>query len=615
MKRLAIALLSLFALALHAQDATVNKDITTVTYRSANHVSITRHKEVTIHNKKADRLACFSEGLDHKAIDLGSFSGSVTDATGKVLKKFKKGDLQMSEYSSNFKTNAYYVYNEYTPSQFPVRVTYDYTLEVSNLTVWLAELDPVPDYNVNVEEASYKLTVPRGFGVRYYTQNTDAQVEKTNVMMGDSPMYVYTVAMSNIPAMKEEPLSPSFGDMRPLVEFVPETFNCYGVEGSFESWEALGKWHWDLYSGRQTMPAMLAGDVESIKLASPEERVEKCCALLRSRTRYVSIQLGIGGWQPELASVTAQTGFGDCKALTCLMMGVLEYVGIKSYPVIVNTKQKRLKRDFASLGQCNHVLLCVPQEKDTLWIECTNLEIPANYRHDGIAGHDGVILTPEGGRFVTIPDYAPEENRWDSDITIVPTAEGKTQLDIRHTATNAQYENIYGLTHRTEQEQKKVLTGRWNLGRVEMFKNFEVKAEENAPLITTTISTESTGYANVAGSRLFIPANPMHKSHSLLPEVKNRTQNVEMLSGYEDKECVHIVLPEGYVVESVPKAMHVETPYGKIDVDVEVKDTQIDITYDVKQNAFAGSSDDYQAVCEFKKLVHAAYGQKVILKK
>lgn len=615
MRLIALLLLSLSFLAVCAQDATINKDVTTVVCRSDESMTINTHREITIHNKQAEDLAGFGVALERKAVELGAFSGIITDANGKVLKKVKKSDLVMSEYSSNFKTNAYSMSFDYTPPQFPVHVTYDYTLEFSNLVVTFGSLDPLPGYNVNVEEASYSLTVPHDMKVCYSAKNTDAQVRTTTEQIGGKQMTVYKATMNNLPAMKDEPLAPSFSKVEPVVEFVPQMFNCYGSRGSFESWTTLGQWNWKLWDGRQVIPASLAAEVDKAVAEAPDRKIEQCCALMRRLTRYISVQLGIGGWQPELATLTAQTGFGDCKALTCMLMGMLEHVGVKSYPVIINTNRKRLKRDYASLNQCNHVFLCVPQQKDTLWIECTNFELPVGYRHDGMAGHDAVVLKPEGGQFVTIPDYSPDDNLWDTDITITPSSDGKTLLDIHHTASNAQYESLYGLIHEKEQEQKKVLTNRWNLGRVEEFRNFEMKVEEGMPLLTTHIGTVSTGYATLSGTRMVIPANPMHKSHSLLPVVKDRTQGVSVGFGFEDRESVHVTIPEGYTVESMPKAMDVETAFGHLVVTVEAKDNSINLTYRLVRNAYEGSKDDYQAVCDFVKQTHMAYSQKIILKR
>lgn len=614
MKQVLLLLVSFCVAMASAQNATVNKETINVVCKSDNSKTMNIHKEITIHNKQADDLACFIVGLERKSIELSAFSGVITDANGKVIKKVKKSDLLMSEYSSNFKTNAYTMAYSYTPPQFPVHVTYDYTLEFSNLVVSFGALAPLPDYNVNVEEASYSLAVPEGMQVRYNVRNTDAKVEKNTEQVDGKPMTVYRVAMHDIPAMKDEPCAPLSNMVEPSVEFLPVAFNCYGSRGSFGSWETLGKWNWQLWDGRQVIPASLAAEVDKAVAEAPDRKIEQCCALMRRITRYVSIQLGIGGWQPELASATAQTGFGDCKALTCLLMGVLEHAGVKSYPVIVNTEQKKLERDYPSLNQCNHVFLCVPQEKDTLWIECTNFTYPVGYRHDGMAGHDAVILTPEGGHFVTIPDYASEENLWTSDISITPQVDGRTAMEIRHQALNAQFEPLFALTFEKEQEQKKALLNKWNLGRVEEFRQFEMKAEEGRPAITTTISTESTGYATLSGTRMIIPTNPLHIRHSILPVVKDRTQDVSLRVNYEDKEMVHIAIPEGYAIETMPKPMDIDTPFGHLMVEVEVKDNMINLVYDLVRYVHEGGKDEYQAVCDFEKQIHTAYGQKIILK-
>jgi hypothetical protein len=69
----------------------------------------------------------------------------------------------------------------------------------------------------------------------------------------------------------------------------------------------------------------------------PVEKVRTLYNYMQQRTRYVSIQVGIGGWQPFLASVVDEKGYGDCKALAHYMKSILDAVGIRSvYTLVMN---------------------------------------------------------------------------------------------------------------------------------------------------------------------------------------------------------------------------------------------------------------------------------------
>lgn len=97
------------------------------------------------------------------------------------------------------------------------------------------------------------------------------------------------------------------------------------------------------------------------------EKVKILYDYLGQSTRYVSIQLGIGGYQPLFASEVFKTGFGDCKALSNYLKAMLSVVGIPSYyaGIKADGTEKRLYPDFPNFNQMNHVILQVPLAADT----------------------------------------------------------------------------------------------------------------------------------------------------------------------------------------------------------------------------------------------------------
>lgn len=613
MRRFSLLVLLAVGLSAWAQNATVEKYSVVVECNSNKSMTMKKHLEVTINNKQAEDMADFSAYLERGHLSMSDFSGQVTDANGKTIKKIKKGDLTTSEYSSEFKTDGYGVYYSYTPSSFPVRIVYDWTLSFDKNIASFGQLSPLPGYDIDVKEATYQLTVPSDMAVLIHKENTDAEVTRETV--GNKT--IYSARMENLKAIKSEPLSPPFSDFDPTIAFIPRDFNLYGSTGSFESWKSLGQWEWQLADGRETIPADLAAKIDASvdRNASRDTQIRQVCKLMRGMTRYISIQLGIGGWQPEKSEVTARLGLGDCKALTTLLRGMLQHIGIDSYPTIVDVHEPRLYPDFASLTQGNHMLLCVPNEKDTLWVECTNLTLPIGFRHSGIAGHDAVVCTPEGGQFVTIPDNSAEENLWDTDITIDLAADGKAGIVLCQKAYGEQYESMQHLVHMEQAEQKKSILTNYNLGRIEEYKHFDVAEVEDTALITINIETTSSGYATNSGSRMMVPVNPMHKNHSQLRNTENRQLPVKTSLNYEDRESITINIPEGYAIETLPKPQMTESAVGTLKTTIEASERTVRITYDVKRTKQTLPAESYPEVQAFVKQVHNAYNQKIVLKK
>ena len=151
-----------------------------------------------------------------------------------------------------------------------------------------------------------------------------------------------------------------------------------------DNWQTYGAWQYQLLNGRDQIPPTLKEELQR-RTANCNTTYEKIAAVyqyLASTTRYVSIQLGIGGLQPIAAADVHRTGFGDCKGLSNYMRAMLTELGIPSTYTVISTTSRRLLADFASANQNNHVILQVPLPNDTLWIECTNPTLPLGYVQD-----------------------------------------------------------------------------------------------------------------------------------------------------------------------------------------------------------------------------------------
>jgi hypothetical protein len=200
---------------------------------------------------------------------------------------------------------------------------------------------------------------------------------------------------------------PSIFEKVPYVYAAPKSFTYARTTGSQTDWESAGLWLYNLQKDVTAVPAELEAKVKELiaGLDNDRAKIRVLYEYLRQNTRYVSIQLGIGGFRPFPVETVMRSGFGDCKALSVYMQALLAVAGIKSEYLIINTERRNFMKDFYSIGQMNHAMLCVPMQNDTLWVECTNPRLPLGYRHDNIAGHEVVLISESGGRKVRVKDY------------------------------------------------------------------------------------------------------------------------------------------------------------------------------------------------------------------
>lgn len=590
-----------------AQVAIVEESTTQVDcYSSTN--AVVHYKEVTTilneHGADLANFVCWCSKHDK----LNNFKGVATDATGRILRKFKEGELKQTEYSQYLAIDDYKMFLEYTPPVYPITITYEWTMESHDNLIEFPRFCPQSDYDVSVKKATYRLTAPKEMTIRHALLNID----KTPTMSADGR--TLTLELENLPALKYEPYSRPLRERIPMAYFAPEDFTYYGKKGCFKSWQDYGKWEYSLINGRETLPEDIKQEIHQMTdhLTTDREKVEALYKHLEKTTRYVAVLLGIGGLQPAPAASVCKSGFGDCKGLSNYMRAMLKEVGIASNYTTISTTNRRLLKDFASVGQMNHVILQVPLKGDTLWLECTNPQLPLGFVHEDIAGHDAIEVSEAGGRLVTLPVYPDTTNLMRSTIHIEVEDKGAANVTLQQETRNGQYENRIALLHMDEKERQKVLQ---RIVRVPQAEIGKIDIREEGAAITLDAEVKSQKYASVTGQRLFVPVCPIHRGYSAPNAIADRKENVWVEEGYVDEDDITIAIPEGYEVEAMPKSFEIDKPFGTFSFMVVPGENSIMVTNRLVMKSGQYDKSQYPDLIDFIKTISNAYGQKVVLKK
>ena len=337
----------LICLSLHIQPACAQdilKDANSVIVEARTEVlckSMTQSIEkesltITILNRKGLEAAHFFCGCDMFR-SLQKFSGEIINADGQSVRKIKKSELQKSEYSSSLSTDDYFYFYECNYPSLPFTVKYEWEVKCNNGLIGYPPFIPLADFNQGVEKATYRIELPAGQGCRYRELNTQGKGIQVKESTGANGQQVIKATASKLSPIIKEPFGPDFTELFPRVYFAPSALKYDKSEGDMSNWQKYGEWQYRLLDGRDLLTEPFRAKLHELTAhcTTDRDKVKAIYDYLAKTTRYVSIQLGIGGLQPIAAADVCRTGFGDCKGLSNYTRAMLKELGIAStYTVI-----------------------------------------------------------------------------------------------------------------------------------------------------------------------------------------------------------------------------------------------------------------------------------------
>jgi len=490
--------------------------------------------------------------------------GLIRNPDGSVYRKLKKSEIK--DYAAISGISLYeesrVKYFELFHDRYPYTVEYEYEVELSGLLNWgnwTPQVGKQP-----VEKAQLEASVPIDIKFRFDNRNLDIKPD----VKRDGDRHVYTWKVANIPKLNYEPYSPSWQERVPSVALAPNKFRMGKTEGNMKSWKSFGKWNYQLWAGRDILPPELKSKVHELTagVTDPVQKAKILYKYLQSNTRYISIQLGIGGWQPFEAQYVFEKGYGDCKALTNYMKSMLTEVGLPTYPVLVNSGSNvpDVKENFPR-NQFNHVFLFVPTKKDTVWLECTNQTIPFNHIGASNEGRNVLMVTPEGGKLIRTPTSRFDQNRQIRHADVKIGANGDGFATVRTTYSGNQQDRVRGALaqssalDREKWLRKSIDTPRFQLASSD-FSNVDAKEET----ISLSMTLDLPRYASATGKRLFLNPKLIERRKSVPDAVVDRKQPVWLTYAWEDIDSLTFELPTGFVVENMPENVDLTTDFGAI---------------------------------------------------
>lgn len=138
------------------------------------------------------------------------------------------------------------------------------------------------------------------------------------------------------------------------------------------SWAGIARWYAGLATSRTTLDAATRAKLPPL-LAQARTADDSLRALQRwiaQDIRYVSIALGLGGYQPRRPAEVVTTGYGDCKDKATLFVAAATALGFQAYPVLLGSSGKT-ERALPSLNQFDHAIAVVERPGGRVYVDLT----------------------------------------------------------------------------------------------------------------------------------------------------------------------------------------------------------------------------------------------------
>lgn len=594
--------------------AVVRNESTVVEINKIDEIVYKNLSVITILNKDAISYS-IPKIFYEKGDVISNVKVTIFDDKGAKMKSFSKSDF--SDMAANSQ-GTFYSDNRvmalpYTPTSFPYTVEFSYEQKDQN-TVFIPDFTPFDSYNISLQKSSFKIINKSGINLRSKTYDSPFQYAAVQIQdNGNEKLYTY----QNIPAIDNAELVPNPQKILPKVSFSLDQFNLVGKKGNITSWKDFGLWyHNNLLTPVSVSTPQIKSEIAALHLSgSTEEKVKKIYQYMQSKTRYIFVALGIGGWQPMMPDEVQKKGYGDCKGLSNYMKTLLDEAGIPSYYAIINSNSSPISFDvdFPKMAG-NHVILVIPTEKGNIWLENTSQDIAFNHLSYSTTDRNVLAVKSTGIDIMETPSYTSQQSKEKQVLTVQINPDKTITGKGKFSYTGNQYDfNLFyvSLSQKEKNDAVKSKFSHLNFENLEM-NNFT--NNKDLASIDFDLNFKASNYSKAMGDSFIFRAVPIYSSGFYHTD-ENRQLPFENRFSYEDDYEIEYQIPTNYVVEEMPQNRLITSDFGTYLISFVKKEDKIIVKRSVNIKKGIYSKEKYNEYVNFRKKIISADNSKILISK
>jgi len=566
-----VLFLPMILIPVEASDAVLLNQQTNIQVRN-NKLYKTESFELQINNKSGEKYAEISIPYS-KLNKVSKVEAIIKDKNGIVVRKLKSSDIvdrsamaDFSFYEDNYVKEFTLIHNVY-----PYTICYSYQKQ-EDAFFYIDFWTPIINCEIPSLKASLTLEVPLDYKVAYTSQLVDSF--KTDTVLNQIK---YQWKASYTKQVLPELYSPDLSNFIPEVKIVPSKFK-YDKEGLQNTWISYGNWEYSLIDGLNDLPET---EIERIKqicscAKNDKEKVKLLYHYLQDETRYVNISIKTGGMKPYPASYVAANKYGDCKALANYFKSVLNCIGIQSFYTNVNAGDeiKKSNLNFPSM-QFNHVILCVPLQKDTVWLDCTS-HCAFNYLGTFTQNREAFLIDKNNSHFTKTPALSKQDVLVTRTIQINSDLSQSIISSFHNTYKGSAYESLFDLYRSvSESRRAQIIRNNFVESNMELIDFKLIPADRDSAFIMFDYTAKADKLFKNYGNDQLIGLVPF--AVPAFKEPKSRKYPVQIDFPMYKIDTLNYQIPARCVVVNLPKNQNVDTKYGTYNISFQQNKNSIEV--------------------------------------
>ena len=319
------------------------------------------------------------------------------------------------------------------------------------------------------------------------------------------------------------------------------------------------------------MPGLTTG------VTTDEAKVRALFIDVATGVRSVFLDLGLGGYEPNDASVVLSNRYGDTRDKTVLLVSMLRAAGVEAWPAAVASRP--VPADIAAaldgvptLSAMDHLFVAVRDGEGYMFLDPLIDDAPYGYLRWG-RGNTALLVRDDGsGERVSVPPFEPKENAAHRFLTVTMRPDGSAAVEARCNLTGYfDRKTRMALKDALPTDVQKAFDTAANAvsaGAKDVSHSTSDLTDLTAPVVVSQ-EIDAPDFAVPQGDMMVVRVPPFpyeFAATGVVPTLSERKFPFEYPCEVDNRLEVTIRVPQGYDVARIPDPVSVSTPVAEFDL-------------------------------------------------